>query len=414
MWSRRAIMATSFLGSGVNVLLPFALAYFVDVRYTALWLSMRAGAQLILAVFPNPLSVILYVSKYSRIDRRRIIFGGYLWGVIPAAILCFMVFYFSGEVVEVREQWGVIAFYLVVLQVSGYESIIARGIKRSDYLLRVSLFDLVFSLLMLLVLFVFEGFGSFLFAAALKEAGKAIYFMWLRRCDVVGGISSSVERLRKITSRYMMVHMARGGLQVFSQHGDRILFPLFFGLNTAGKISLGASLAMVIAVFSSSAFAWSMPKTLEGEDMSGWIFREWSRLLGLALLVSVIIYLVSSCLDDFLLFLGLSSLGLDSIFVLGFLFSSVSSLNFMSMGVSRERLKSKGYFGVHFSWLIITYLSMYLVGEFGGGDAAFCLAVGVVVSSTLFFIVNYSFFAWWKIISFEVILFLVAFAFGWD
>lgn len=407
MWSRKAIMATSFLGSGVNVILPFALAYCIDFRYTAIWMALRAGAQLLLAIFPNPISVILYVSRYSRIDRKKLIATGYLWGLIPAVLLIFSAFYFfllnsySGEV-----PWFLVAIYLVFFQISGYEAIIARGIKNSDYLLRASLVDLFFSLVMVVALLVWKEFSLFLSLAIIKEMWRAGYFFWMRRNDIVSPKRPfQGSRVRKITYRYISAHMARSALQVLSQQGDRIIFPLLFGLDVAGQTNLGASLAMIIAIFSSSAFSWSMPQTLEGKNMSGWIFDEWTRLFIISVVMALLIFIAATYLETGLSILGVQNFKISTASIFGFLFASFSSLSFMSMGASAQRLRGKRYFFIHLGWLVVTYTSVVVASTiFGFSNASYALAVGIFVGAAFFFLLNYMYFSLKKIVFIGVFL----------
>lgn len=399
VWSRRLIALTSVLGSCINVAIPFALAYLIDVRYTALWLLCRAGAQLFLAIFPNPLTVLLYVTKYNLIDRRKLIRRGYIFGLLPSLILAFVVIYVIDIPVEISDYSVLLVVYLVAFQLSGYEGVIARGLKRADFALKVTVLDLLFSFFMICVLVVYSDFKVFLIVAIVKEFSRWGYFSYLRRGVIGRANIKSKASFSKLSSSYIKIHISRATLQVISQHGDRILFPIFFGLHISGQAGLGSSLAMIVAIFSSSAFAWSMPKTLEGEDMSAWLLNEWSRLLVFTCAFSMAIFISFPWMVLLFSYFDFALPELTNIVVLGFLYSSLASLNFLGMGLSKERLKSFKHSLVCFISLFLTYAVVYIGSLIFSVDSyEYCIGVGVVVSSLVFFIVNFRFFSWRKII----------------
>jgi hypothetical protein len=374
MWSRKHIAASSIINSSANLFVPFALAWSYGIEYPAIWLSFRAFVQIIIAATPNPISALIYLEPRPKRYVGIISFGYFLGGVGVLVSVC-LYYFFAGKIValSVGEKTAFLIFSLCFL-FSSYESLVCRFRERSDFLLKASLLDLFFTLSAILSTFFF----SFLLFASLycfKEFIKGAFLLYNRsKSEDVNSVFSVHVEYGKVI-RYATSHAMRGGMQTLSQYGDRFIWPVLFGFEMAGKIVLGSSLGMLIAVLSSSAFAWSIPKVLKGEDIIDWLKDEWEKLISLSLILSFLVFLFFEFLFQFFNIGNKEDYNSAAISI-GLMFSSVNSANILSIVAKPSRLRGYLYTLRYFCYLFISYLAVWLSVK-AGFDYKIAILAGV-------------------------------------
>lgn len=385
MWSRKLILAASLLVSITNVATPFVIGQALGLAYVAIWVSYKAAIQLVGSLVPNRVNALLYLSKYRRVDRQAIINRGYLTSLGVVVLQSALLVVASRFYPELKPFVGGLIVYIAAFQFAAVQNIIIRSLKRSEILIKVSIADMVLSAILLLVVILVPDFHLFILLSAVKEMLRGAFMHFLRP-PLNKGEATRPVRLG-VLSRYKYMHVSRGFLQVLSQLGDRVVYPIVFAIAAAGQAALGATVGMIIALLSSSAFTWALPRTMEGQDMSRWLVREWVRLFFLVAVIAAAMQLLIPAINSGVAYLTAKPLQLDSMFVAAFVFSSISSANFLSLGISKKRLTTNGYLFQHLAIISCAYAAM-AGAQFLGVAAAASVYAGCSVSVLGVLVVN--------------------------
>lgn len=382
MWSRRLILVASVLASITNVAIPFFIAQFIGLVYVAIWVSYKAGVQLTISLVPNCVNSLLYISKYSSVNRLDIIKKGCLTAGGVFFLQGFILVLVSIIVDELKPFLIPLLMYSAAFQFSGFQGIVVRGLKRSDILIRASAIDVLMSLGILIIVFLHSRFEIFILLSAGKEVLRGGYMIALYSDDLKR--DGKRKASDKLISKYKYMHLSRGFLQVLSQLGDRVVYPVMFGLAASAQAALGASVGMIIALLSSSAFTWALPRTMEGYDMSRWLITEWLRLVLCVVVLASALFILMPMINSEISSLMINSIHLDNMFVAAFVFASISSINFMSFGLTKKRLTSKKYISTHLMIVFSSYSFMGLAFFVGFSSVisvycgSFCSVIGIL------------------------------------
>lgn len=386
MWSRKLILAASLIASLTNVATPFVLGQFLGLTYVALWVSYRAMTQLVISLVPNSVNSLLYLSKYSRINRRAIIKRGYFTACAVVVLQSVLLLIVSNFIDEMEPFIGHLILYAAAFQFAGFQNVVVRSLKRSDILIKVSITDMLLTAGLLGAVVIFPSFELFILLSACKELLRGIYTISLR----LPGSPLDGTRLvpSLLVNKYKFMHVSRGSIQVLSQMGDRMIYPFIFTLTAAGQAALGSSVGMIVALLSSSAFTWALPKTMEGQDMATWLFSEWARLTMLVVCAAAAMHFLIPTVNTAVAFIMNDPLRLDGMFVAAFVFASISSINFLSFGTDKKRLSSKAYLSLHALMIFLAYFSIFLFHSFGL-PADLSIYYGSVLSVIGFLVLNF-------------------------
>lgn len=401
MWSRKNLISASLINSSANVLVPFLLAWSYGVEYSAIWLSFRAFVQILIALIPNPISALMYGVGGLGFDKAVIRFG-YVWmgGAVCSLVFIYLHFFdFYSDIIG--DAWRLFFVFSLFFLFSSCESLVCRYKQRSDFLVKAAYFDFSFTCFSFVSLLMLP-FSYFVAVFCVKELFKGLY-LWRKRQTVSAGSAGSEAEVTifpawRRVAIYSTSHAFRGGVQVLSQYGDRLVWPLIFGLELAGKIILGSSLGMVVAMLSSSAFAWSIPKIIKGEDLSKWLETEWKKLITLTFFLGLAFFIFFTVVRYFYSYEWLLNISPVAI-SLGMVFSSVNSVNVLSIAATPERLRGKVFSLIYFGCLVVSYLTIYFLSWLGF-EYYYALIGGISVS-------YFSYFAMNKIFPFRLIYSLI-------
>lgn len=389
MWSRKSILSATLTNSAVNFLLPFIVFDILGGKTLAVWMAVRAGTQLVLAAIPNPLNGLLYI-------RPSVMSGLVLCQFIKAASIslalvligiCFWGYNWGGG----YNIFGIVV-YVFFFVLSGYASIWARVVRRSDLIFYVAILDAVISAFLFLgFVFIseFQDFDYLLFSFSIKELLKTVVVVrfggFLRAGKVFGE-----SRHAFIANIYSIKHVSRSFIQVYFQHGDRMLLPVVFSAALAGEAMLGSSLAMLTTMIASSAFAWALPFVVEGGNKSQYAVRQWRVIMVLVGSAFVFLNFFMSLLND-LLSGVFESLLISKLMLYTFVFVSINGFFVLSFLLDYNRIR-RPFFS--FSCLFLSLLCWLFVWvcmnvfDFGG---LVSLAVGISFSLFIFVLVNFQY-----------------------
>ncbi|SER65477.1 hypothetical protein [Halopseudomonas bauzanensis] len=389
MWDRKLILCSTLAGSGINFLLPILIFEYIGAEELAFWMAIRAGAQLALSVVPNPFNGLLYMQPATMtpaIRRSSVLISLGCWGIVSLGG------WYAGRELFGKNEIGVVSAYLFFFLISGYAAVWLRVKMRSDLMLMTALVDAILSLVIIAAFLYYEELKSLYFllvSFAVKDAVKVLLAMiygQFMRCGEV--VNSSRHKL--VATLYSFKHVSRSFIQVYFQHGDRVIYPILFLPALAGQAALGSSFAMVSTMIASSAFSWALPYVASGGNKEQYLLNQWRAIM---ICIGVGFSTANVLMTELngLISLLFDSFRLTRVVLYSFLLVSINGLTVLSLLLDFGRIR-RPYFSIFIflgscaSWLLM------MVSEKQtelGTEAV--ISIGVSCSLLLFVIANWKY-----------------------
>ena len=370
-WTRTILLKSTMLGSAVGVLIPLLVAELTRIENVALWLGARGAVQLLSALLPSPLHVLLQ-SQGGAIGKDQaaaIARAAPLYLLLMATGLFLLVLLFGSAVSGDTDLPGVpaalpLALYSAVLLFTVSSMAILRVVQRADLMLSISFRDLLLSLLCLPALY--WGFSAFLLACAAKEVIRAAQVL-----PQFGRPALALPPWRAMVrggSQYV-----RGLVQVASQYLERTAFPLLFGLKLAGQLGLGSTLGVLPVMLSSNMYLWAFRRIAEGDEQArSALIAEWGRLLSFGASLSWWLAALAGVAD-------LGHYGSPDVAAAAS-FTAAMGVGFLATARSRAALLGLSSSFLHMGLLAAVYAAVAAAAA-AGLDLPLALAAGIAVSS---------------------------------
>lgn len=386
-WSEKDIKISNYIKSASSFALPIILGWVLGAEYIALWFFVRSTSQLLQAYLPNPIVCLFYVKNLSIINLRGELFRGVIFQLLITCLSSIFLYFFIGNVFtsqELLDNHFILVLYAGFFCFSNFLNSILSYFRMSNMLVFISILDMLLMLLMLLLLWLVEDWYLFILIGILKEAVKSLLIYSLL-------IASSKNQSGRQMLRWKFIRLTifknlfRQPLKTLYQSLDRMYFPVLFGVAFAGETAFGASFAMIFAIMSSSAITWATPLLRSGGVGVAFALHKWFRLLIYVLLVSFALLMLQNFFESFL---HEREIAISYETILGFLFASTSSINALSLAISKDRLISHKWVIVFYGQIAIGMLFLLILSfllQVRAGDA---LLAGVFYNIFSFLIIN--------------------------
>lgn len=368
-WTRRTLLESAVISSFAGLLIPFAIAKFIGVKYVAIWLAVRAAAQVVTTILPNPANE-LFASSGGGLDpaHAKRIEDGLAWFYLRQFLVSLpvsvVIIYLAFGNSAAGSEKLLLAVYVSLLITSSLMGVLVRVRLRGDLTKTLAKQDLAFSLVALIAS-VF-GFKYLVLVFAAREAVKIA-----RISELFEGFSMvGVPWLK--TYRESSWIYARNIVQVLSQYAERLALPAIFGLAVSGYAGLGSTVGTTLIMLSSTLYVWAFRDLIEGRpSVESVILDELVNLLMAS--ASLLWWILGAAL---LLGLEWEASGIAAATAT---FSSMMGVSFLVLARSRAVLMSARGAIEHFAAISLVYSAVFVARHLGL-DFEFSLLCGVVTT----------------------------------
>lgn len=265
LWNKRTILFSSVFSSGINFVSSIVLTKIFSLELFGFWLSIKSFVQ-ISGLFNlgvgNYLILKLKPPFEDKIELQNLT-NSMAFASIPFYILFLVIGYFIylNELSDLNVLLPFVCF-AVFLTLSSLSSLNVRALRNGRKLLLGNLLDGLSGLIILASLF---WNGSITFFLILQSIRYLIKFLYQFDFKFFKPSFFSVKEFIEVLRLSFPVHI-RSWIQSVAQYGDKFLFPMVFGLATAGSIGFGSTLALPVVMLISATSVILIPFIIDNSQ----------------------------------------------------------------------------------------------------------------------------------------------------